>query len=156
MTMRRLLCLLLCVGLSLVSVALSEAAPISSTRVAFYDGNAFVSWTALDQARYLAGALDMMTVLAMESLHHFYSETSPVPLLVSDSNWATLDAEMKADIARSWALATMIQTLQNIPEGATLGQLHSVVKKHLDENPQSTHNSAALLIWRALAETDWE
>ena len=44
----------------------------------------------------------------------------------------------------------------NTPITAKLGQVAAVVKEYISERPTSWHNSAALLVWRALAETEWE
>ena len=41
-------------------------------------------------------------------------------------------------------------------DNPTLGQLKDIVVAYLRNHPEERQNSAALLVWRALAQADWK
>lgn len=63
------------------------------------------------------------------------------------------DGEAGAVIAKLWAMRL------NIPEGVEIGQLIDVVESYAKNHPEEWQDSAAVLVWRALARktrADWK
>lgn len=112
--------------------------PTASGTWGFFTGNHFQSMDQAQQLAYTAGVFDALRTVVQDAVYTDQPES---------------------DIGIPPAAMTVLRVFvatTSIPDTVTLGQLHSVATKYLGDNPQSTHNSAALLIWRALAEADWE
>lgn len=45
--------------------------------------------------------------------------------------------------------------LARLPDSVTKGQILDVALAYLRDHPDERHNSAAVLVWRALAEAEW-
>ena len=146
MRYRALLLLALLIGTILV-------APISAQAPNYSYPNPDVEpwwWTgellsAMDldyQAAYVAGALDAFVAFSTVATKH--------------AEWMLILGQEAA--MRAYALTThmLLTATVAIPPTATMQDILSRVAQHLDSNPQSKELNAALLIWRALAETQWE
>jgi len=91
---------------------------------------------------YVAGVFDALLAVVVQARR--------------DMTLFKLISEDPGDLPFRYTIDTITYAFEYVPENITLGQLHAVVLKYLNDRPQSTHNSAAILVWRALAETEWE
>jgi len=91
---------------------------------------------------YVAGVFDTLLAVAVEARWNmtFYESIFEDP----------------GDRPFGYTIEKITYLFERVPKSLTLGQLHAVVMKYLNEHPQSTLLSAALLVWRALAETEWD
>lgn len=56
----------------------------------------------------------------------------------------------------AFSLLSFMGSILDAPTGVLSTQVRAVVDKYLDSHPEEWHNSAALLVWRALTEADWK
>lgn len=157
--MRRVLIAMLAVSLATGLAAAQDMGilvrPQSSGSRAFLTGNEFILENQWFQLGYVQGAFDMLSAIAHEASSIAASPTAPVPWY-TQAEWDVIpDSELPA-VAAAITIFRAGLAVVFVPSGVTTGQMLSVVENYISTHPTERHNSAALLIWRALAEARWE
>jgi len=137
-----LLTLVACMVFAVPAWSQAPGYPVAQVAPWWWSGEHFLSAHEWYQAAYIAGVLDGLWTFARVAT-------------VEAEPWAVLAPElgMRSIAATTKKLLTVIGA---VPDTANLDDVRTVVTIYLNRNPQLTNQNAALLVWRALAETEWE
>lgn len=120
-------------------------APTARGTWGFVDGNFLYRHDRTFQLGYVAGVRDAFSTLQREAEHMASAQSWP-------ANWNPTQV-------RQYAYFSAVQKgigATDVPPDVTLGQATDVVLRFLQQNPATRHQSAALLVWRAMAGVAWE
>src|SRR5690606_27865073 len=92
----------------------------------FWNGNELLSANQWYQMGYVAGAFDALLAVVVQARWNM--------------TLFKLISEDPGDRPFRYTIDTITYAFEYVPENITLGQLHAVVMKYLNEHPQSTHN----------------
>lgn len=134
-----------------VYAELNWAYPDHSGNYGYFNGNHFEDAPEAIQLGYVMGVYDALRTVYEESEYISKSDTNS---FVGDETWATFDTSKKLSTANSQALFKVWMAAYT-PDGVVSGQLADVARAYVGDHPTERQNNAALLVWRALAEADW-
>jgi hypothetical protein len=143
-------------GLAGAQTSRSPWHPYSSGVWGFSTGNDLVSLPETFRLGYVAGAYDAFVTVVQErdQLQDLYYGNG-LRITAENGSEPKQRHEYLTEAADNALLRLSFLRL-SIPTGVTLGQLEDVVGDYLDSHPAERQNSAALLVWRALAEAEWK
>lgn len=133
---------------TLVAGTMALGAPSPSVDIVpghYLNGLDFLTMSDLQQAYYVAGVYDAFRAVEAESAYHLISQLMEGTYVRRNDN-----DKSSADIT----LSRLGRTLAGSPR--TYMQVLAITKEYIASNPYDLDAPAALLIWRAIAEADWD